>query len=136
MKKYLIQEPIYNNSIVLIVNTNNKELKEKLNKDFGGIDWDNERIDRAAGFHRYLENKIENKSCHVIVVKNFEWLILDQETLAHEVLHCTFSILNDAGIDYFPSTANESFCYLFGFLYSKCLMALKKIYPKRKTTKK
>lgn len=48
----------------------------------------------------------------------------DDSTLAHEVCHLTFMVLDRAGIDPRDSD-NEAFCYLMGWLFD----AVKKLQP-------
>ncbi len=63
----------------------------------------------------YLNEEDKQKSFHAIWVCDLSYNYELQALLAHECMHCVFSILRNAGVE-FTDGGEEAYTYLLGYL--------------------
>lgn len=106
-KKAFISIPIYQQSIYYFNDAEEyKSALEHIGADFN--------IDGIDGQHNWLVHNDTNEDMIFVFNGNKQ-----DETLVHELTHACFALCDSMGITY-SSNGSESFCYLIGFLFTKC----------------
>lgn len=129
MNKYHIKIPIYTSRMELIVNCPEQEALDYWNKKYGLSMSET----GYAGFHQQIRKG--DGSAHLVWVELFDWSITAQSFLAHELIHTTFSILDDVSVK-FDIENHEAFAYLYDYLFEQCWRKLGSLHPKKKKSKK
>lgn len=121
MKIKKIRDNMYGREIYFFYNCSQDEFKTRLNKQYG---LKLEKTVGAQGIHISLENVEKDHHPFYVWVEKFKKTNKDISVLAHEVLHLTFSGLEDVGIKYSDSS-EEAFTYYFDHLLEGFLNAAK-----------
>ena len=134
MKKYesyLIQEPVFETSVALIVNCSFEEMK-KWDEARRHPDEDplSDREKNANGFCYAARNKL-GEHCFVVYVKKFDWTVQCMGVLIHELTHLIFRICDYKNIP-IRLENDEVFCYLLEYYQRQALSKLKGHAPQLK----
>jgi len=123
--KRVIRDNIYGNNFTFMV-CSAKKMRNQLLRDFPEID-SVEEFATGDGSCITITNPKGKKKVYLWLEK-FDWLIVDQGVLTHEVLHLVFETMRTVGIHYEHTHYNvneEAFTYYYQYVYQMILHELK-----------
>lgn len=127
-KRYFkLQEPIFRNTIHILLNHNPEQYAQFLNR-MKVKDVKDKSFDDFAGFTTAIEIS-DQPTQWVIYIKEFEWTINNQGTLIHEIVHCIIRIWGSNNIPFNEDTQEflaHSIANLYEDIARKLLVTVKK----------
>jgi len=131
LKTLIINDPVYLEEILLIVNCSADKLNKYLHKKYGVNKNAVNNPDWSASYLRITNDEDKSLFIRVVWVRDFDWTINDQASLNHELIHCATAILKDKGID-ISNDNDEVLAYYHSYLLKTCMIKLKPKYEERK----
>ncbi len=108
-----IKDSMYKRDIYFAFNCSQQKVLEWIKKVF---QTDCSPSTGAVGRFVVLENKEKGHMAQIVWVEKFSHTPSSIAVVAHEVLHLTFSVLDDLGLKYDSETSEEAFTYYFDHL--------------------
>jgi hypothetical protein len=126
--KFYIYDSLYRAWVTLIVNVSNEKAEKMINSRYVdclpvGLDVSH----NACIIYMKSRHDPDLVVGHVIWIKNFDWSVEAQGTLAHELFHLVMYLLHSRGVSWSPSS-DEAFAYYYGWWLRKMLNCLKPYY--------
>ena len=128
MNLFKIKDRMWKQDITLLVNCSDKDIEGFVFKKYG-VHLSKGNYERD-GCYFSIENK--RVTHRFIYIEKFDWSVISQGMLAHELLHVVFAVLGDHGIYHGAKTSEESFTYYLQDLMTDALWKLKKLHPRIK----
>lgn len=122
MTKVRIKDEMYQREVYLVFDVSTDEANAFLEKTGNVGCWD----DETGGSH----SSVYGSNTHYILIRKRGVDSWSLGTLAHEVLHLTFSVLYSAGLKY-GTDSEEAFTYYFQKMFTQCVDVFKKRKPKQ-----
>lgn len=127
MKTYNLSDPLYFLDLTLIIGGTDKEVKDKIEKEYPGADLSN-CLDSSGYSVTLLKDGLRKE---FLWVDRFDWSIKDQSSMAHEIFHLTSHVMSFAGCK-FGDDSEEAYAYYYSYMFRKIWEVLSKEHPKRK----
>lgn len=121
----IVKDPIYYHDMMICIG--DEEFYKKTTKGIDGAG--NPEIYNQQGFSTVVERSSGGHYTY-IWLRSFSWKVTDYSTLAHEILHASFNVLNSAGIK-MDFENQEAGAYYFDYLYSTAIRQLLKKWNRR-----
>ncbi len=128
MKHFVFEEKTFHAYLNLCISSQ-EELQTYWRKKLGDNKLNLVQTKSLDGCHVVLEKDGELR--RIIWVKNFDWSVRSQATLAHELIHFVWSVLEDKQIPVSRDN-EETFAYYFDYFYTEIWWKLRKLNPKFK----
>lgn len=116
MKRFIINDNMHGQTILLIVNCTQEAVIEWIKKKFKATD----EVSRGANGRCFCLEHTDGTQVHIIWMEKWNSDIRDFGLLAHEVLHLTIGVLDDLGFRLHESS-EEAYTYYLQHLISQCL---------------
>lgn len=124
MKEYKIKDQMYNIDIRILISGDNTAVADYISRKY------NSKLEHNNACALHFTLKAKGKSdIEYIWIEKFDWSIENQGTLAHEILHLTFSVMDSLGIKYQREVSEEAYTYYFEHIF-------KQVWDKLKPAKK
>src|SRR3990167_2171955 len=115
-KTLVFADPIFRQRIYVLLNQDEKGYQRFLNrvkaKDVGDKEFE---VHRFKGFTTHIDSSDGTRD-YVIYMKEFQWAILHQGTLIHEIVHVVVRIFQSNNIPFNPDT-QEFIAHAVGRIY-------------------
>ena len=132
MRKFIIQDEMYHNDFTLYVNCSGQELADYIKEKYKVLDF---KVPPADGQYCNIEERDKEKGSHrfirLVWIKTFNWTVVEQGLLVHELLHYVFDNLDLIGMKPTDSS-EEAYTYYLQHIIQQCYQELKKLHPKYK----
>lgn len=116
---------VYPFTLILSINDSKKEVKRFFKENKLKCKHDCFIKNSDAIFIKFANNQF------FIRIKNWKNKSKQIGLLSHELLHCTFSVMNEIGVRY-SDESEEAYTYFFQYLLEQSLKEIEKIFGKLK----
>lgn len=118
-RTFTVIDPIFRQRIFVLLNQDQNSYIKFLNKnDIVDTEKKDFSLDRLRGMSTWIDNKDTGLRDYLILLKEFDWTLSEQNTLIHEIVHTIIKIWDSNNIPHNTDT-QEFFAHSIGNLYEQ-----------------